>query len=76
MAKSPIRLMPDSMFERVKWALEAIAAAMCAPPIRMRCFVIVCYGDHLINCRTVGSVAREEIPGLLDAVRNQPNHYL
>jgi hypothetical protein len=76
MVKLSLRRMPDQMFERVGWVLEFLSSAMVAPPHRMRCVVVVCYGEHLVNCRVLGSIPRAEIPELLQTVAENPDRYL
>lgn len=73
---SPLRRMPDQMYERVGWVFEFLTSALAAPPQRMRCVVIVCYGEHLVNCRAVGSIPKAELPDLLRTVADQPDRYL
>jgi hypothetical protein len=71
-----LRRMPDQMFERVGWVLEFLASALAVPPHRMRCIVIVCYGEHLVNCRAVGTIAKTDLPGVLRTVAENPERYL
>lgn len=73
---SSLRRMPDQMYERVGWVLEFMMSALVAPPQRMRCVVIVCYGEHLVNCRAIGSIPRDELPELLTTVAENPDRYV